>query len=58
MTRMQEEGRNRDREVWQNLINQLNEAYKVEEEFWARKSRVDQLQNRDQNTKYFHAVTT
>lgn len=41
MERMQEEGGNRDWDVWHQLRFQLEDAYKAEEEYWARKSRLN-----------------
>lgn len=49
--------RNGDWESWRNIRIQLDEAYKEEEEYWARQFRVDWLQQGDKNTKYFQAVT-
>lgn len=41
MNCMQELGGQRDWDEWFKLKSQLEEAYKAEEEFWARKSRVE-----------------
>ena len=39
------------------LRQELNEEYYNEEIFWRQKSRLDWLKARDQNTRFFHAVT-
>lgn len=40
---MQEEGGQRGWDSWYNLMTQLDDAYKAEEEFWSRKSRIEWL---------------
>lgn len=37
--------------------SQLEVAYKVEKEYWAKKYRVEWLQEGDNNTRFFHEVT-
>lgn len=39
------------------LRQELNEEYYNEEIFWRQKSRLDWLKARDQNTRFFHAIT-
>lgn len=34
----------------------MSEAYRSEEEFWSRKTRVNRLRECVKNTKYFHVV--
>lgn len=57
MTRMQEESGTRHWNTWHTLSNQLSEAYKSEEEYQAKKSRIEWLHEGDKNTKFFHVVT-
>lgn len=52
MIRIQEEGSGRDWTTWNNLKSQLEEEYKTEEEFWAKKARIEWLQERDKNTRF------
>lgn len=56
MARIQDEGGHNDWDTQYNLINKLDEAYKVEKEFWSIKSRIEWLQEEYKNTKYFYAV--
>lgn len=50
---MHEEGGQKDWDRWYQLRTTLDEANKVEEEFWARKSRIEWLQEGNKNTKFF-----
>lgn len=43
MARMQDEGGQREWDSWYKLRTQLDEAYKADDEFWTRKSRVEWL---------------
>ena len=38
------------------LKNQLLGAYREKEQYWSQKARINWLQERDKNTKYFHAM--
>lgn len=44
-----------DWERWNTLKNQLDLAYKEEEQFWSQKARIQWLEQGDKNTSYFHA---
>lgn len=54
---MQSLGDQREWDKQHGLKNQLDVAYREEEDYWARKSRVTWLQKEDNNTSFFHAVT-
>lgn len=41
--------------MWKELKNQLDMAYKKEEEYWSQKVRIQWLSEGDKNTHFFHA---
>lgn len=51
------EGGKKDWDSWGKLRSQLDEAYKEEEEYWYRKSRVEWLQQGNKNTKKNYVIT-
>lgn len=44
-------------EKWHSLKAQLEVAYRDEEDYWARNSRVEWLKEWDSNTQFYHAAT-
>lgn len=42
-----------DGEKWNRLKNQLDLAYREEEQYWSQKTRVQCLKERDKNTSFF-----
>lgn len=57
MDAMQAAGGRRDQNKWKQLKCHLSDAYKEEEEYWCRKAKIQQPNEGDKNTKYFHTVT-
>lgn len=55
--RLQKEKGKKEWESWQQLNLQLEDAYKAEGEYLARKSMVEWLQKGNENTRFFHSVT-
>lgn len=51
---MQTQEGDRNWERWRQLKVRLDEAYKVEKEYWRKKSKINWLKERDRNTKFFH----
>lgn len=58
MKRLKLQGGQRDWEYRHSLKEQLDLAYREEEEYWSQKTRVHWLQEGDKNTQFFHASTT
>lgn len=54
---LQQQGGQRDWNQWHCLNDQMDEAYKAEEEYWSQKARVQWLQEREKNTQFFHFST-
>lgn len=50
-------GEDRNWKRWNEAQGELDEVYKVEEEYWSKRSKVRWLKEGDKNTRYFHAVT-
>lgn len=48
----------RDWQRWRQVKVSLDEAYKAEEDFLRRKSRINWFKEGDKNTKFFHATTS
>lgn len=57
MEHIQSQAEPRDWEKWRQLKDRLDVAYKAEEDFWRKKSRIGWLREEDKNTNFFHAAT-
>lgn len=54
---MQNEGGSRNWMKCHKLQRELGEEYRKEELYWHQKSRIQCLNEGDQNTRFFHAYT-